>query len=134
MSDHKKIKIIICSITAIIALLFGLLIPHAITGKKRRCTEPVQGVIVSVEEHDSGDGTMYAPVYEVEIDGETRQFTSSVSTNIYPDVGKELTMYLNPDNHDEIYVPGVVEIIVIVFRVVGVIFLLICILFAIARL
>lgn len=120
----RRIKIFIAVIFIFMGSVFGFVIPGIITANKAVCTQEETAVIVDIREKMGDDMMMYSPVYEVEVDGETKTLSSNAYSSSKPNIGDVVTIMLNPDNTDQFYVPGGVEdFIASVFSAVGYVFL-----------
>lgn len=112
-----KIIMLICFLG--IGSIFAILVPNVITAKRDRCTLEVSAIVVDLAQ-DSSDGSLYAPVYEAYIEGEAVRLTSNTYSNIHPDIGDEVQMFVNPDKTSEFYSPSDgSDLLALIFRIVG---------------
>ncbi len=92
------------------ALLFGLAFVVAIAGffiyriviEHMTCNVPVQAVCVDYQSIFSSGGTVYAPVWEYEYQGQIIRSNGAVYTNTRGKLlGKTRTLYINPDDPEK---------------------------------
>ncbi len=58
------------------------------------------------------------------MEGEIRTYTSNTYSNVYPSIGTEKTILINPDNDKDFYVPGGAgEMLAKIFRIIGGVFI-----------
>ncbi len=123
-------KAVFAFVFILVGSIFAFLVPGIITAKQERCTMEVSAVVVDLKETDGDNGTLYSPVYEIVLDGKTETRSNNTYSSIYPEIGEETTIFLNPDNTQEYYAPdGALDILVTVFRVIGIVLLVIAVIF-----
>lgn len=122
MRRGRLAKNIVCFVFMIIGLSFLIGVPMIVNAIHKDCTMEVTATIVDVSESYDDGTTMYSPIYEMEINGETVNRQASYSTNVYPDIGKEVTLLADPNNPENFYEPGVDKMIKLIFRIVGGVF------------
>lgn len=92
------------------ALLLGLTFVVAIMGyfiyriviDHMTCTVPVQAVCVDYQSRYSSSGTVYAPVWEYEYQGQIIRSNATVYSNSRGKLlGKTCTLYINPDDPEK---------------------------------
>ncbi len=125
-----RVKYLIFVIFLIVGSVFALVIPSFETKKEARCTLETEAVVADIAEHysenqDGGGSTTYAPVYSFTIDGTAEEITPSVYTGTRPVIGDSVTIFVNPDNHSEIFDPARDGEFVKIFRIVGIVFIVI---------
>lgn len=85
-----------------------LIIPRYIENKKKNtCTFAVDAKCVRfMEQYDMEDGTTYAPVFEFYAGGELHTYCYDLYSNVgLPKVGDIETLYINPEDFNDIYRP-----------------------------
>lgn len=87
----------------LISIIPALIIPVSTKIKENRCTLAVDAVIVDVRVDADDDDVTYAPVYQFELDGGIITGTANLYTSKYPEIGKEVQLFVNPDNTEEFY-------------------------------
>ena len=102
-----------------IGIVFGFVVPGIFDKKEARCTYETTAVVVDIDVDDDGDSTLYAPVYSYTIDGDEVTSVASVHTNVRPTIGDEKTIFVNPDDHIEIYDPKSDGMFAMIFRIIG---------------
>lgn len=84
--------------------IIPVLIVSDIKNIEKRCTLEINAVIVDATANVDDDSVTYAPVYQFELNGKITTRTPNILyTSKYPKVGKEVKIYINPDNTDEFY-------------------------------
>lgn len=97
-----------------------------ISAEKERCTLEVPAVVIDLKESSGDNGTLYSPVYQIELDGEVEIRENNTYASDYPSIGEETTIFLNPDDTQEYYAPNdAVESIMSIFKIIGIVFLVI---------
>ncbi len=124
MKNPYRIKYLIFAIFIAVGLVFSFLIPSLETNKKKRCTVETTALVID-RVSDMSDEELYAPVYSYTIDGVKEQFQPSVYSNVCPDIGETVTIYVNPNDHSDIFDPARDNIFIWVFRIVGIVFFVI---------
>lgn len=89
----------------LIMLLVGILMIVLRSKKKDRCALRCKGKICDVKTyHGSGkEKDLHHAIYEYEYDGKTYTHESNVASSKMPKVGKEVTIYINPEKPKEYY-------------------------------
>lgn len=87
----------------------------------------VQGKIVDVSSRTSDGSTMYTPIVEYVVDGESYRVSSNSSSSIYPTIGNEREVAYNPVRPDEAkMVEGIgIKLLILLFPAVGITILLV---------
>ena len=121
----KDLKIMCIGLIAfglIFAIIGGVIVSKKIISKNR-CTDEVKGVVIeNVLSSSNEDGSSYAPVFEYEYNGVKHRYKSNVYTSPPSyDVGESVTIMVDPDDPEDIYVIGYYSTWVfgIVFLAVG---------------
>lgn len=85
--------------------------------------ETIEGRVIDlIPSVDSDGDTVYAPVYEYEVDGRSYRYQSQVSLGglLVPDLGDEKTLLYNPNDPDDARVRNLFLLIVLPGLLVGV--------------
>lgn len=106
-------------------IFMGVIFNKLMIGQSKDCTERTIGEVVDYITDSEG---YYKSIYEYSIDGITYNVTSSVSTSYSPTIGKVVTIYYSPTDHNNFYEEGdmlITKIICKSLTYVG-IFMLVC--------
>ena len=119
------IKVIFVFVFLIVGGVFTL-ISVGISNQKERCTMEVPAVVIDIKESSGESGTLYSPVYQIELDGEIETRSNNTYSSDYPTIGDETTIFLNPDDMQEYYAPDdAIESLMSIFKIIGIVFLVI---------
>lgn len=125
MKIARIFKVICVFVFLLVGGIFGFGVPGIIHGLHGKCTVETTAVIVDYVTED-GSSDMYSPVYSFTMeDGTQVEKHTSTYTNIMPEIGKEVTLMVNPDDPTKFYDPAVEKVFVKIFRIIGIVFLVI---------
>lgn len=111
-------------IVGIGTLAFGVVTNSSDNAKKEYFTK-VESVVVDYDVFNSGDSdssTTYAPIYEYKLDGETYRWQSASSSSSRPKIGSDHTLYVNPDDPDDVINTGITAGFVAIYM--GILFII----------
>lgn len=127
MSDDVIVGIVFSGV-AVLFFIIGLVLLKFYKKKRQRCSETVTGTIVTMSKErgrSETSPTAYANyhcgIYEYEWNGNTYYAHSTVETTARPKLGKQMVLYVNPENPEEILEKRFVSIMpmVIMFALSG---------------
>lgn len=122
---------IIFWVISVIFLVVAKNSANSLGEKKKKCVSETTATVIDIKEEQmrTSDGYSYTwyPVYEYTIDGEkmTRKSNIGNGKNHF-EKGQQVTLYYNPDNSEEIYVPEEnAESLAVFFKIMGIVFLIV---------
>lgn len=103
---------------------------NSLQEKKEKCVSETTATIIEIkkEEMRTSDGYSYTwyPVYEYIVDGQQMTIKSNIGNGeTHFEKGQQVTLYYNPYNPEEIYVPEEnAESLMVFFKIMGIAFLI----------
>ncbi len=103
-TEDPKAKFVVILLAGLLFISFGIVAIIIQNSIKSRCTIPVDAVMIN-STYDSG--YRVAPIFEYTYLGDTYKSTDNVRPKRYPySKGDKVRIYINPENFNDIYVPG----------------------------
>lgn len=117
-------------VISVIFLVIAKNSTNSLQEKKEKCVSETTATIIEIkkEEMRTSDGYSYTwyPVYEYIVDGQQMTIKSNIGNGeTHFEKGQQVTLYYNPYNPEEIYVPEEnAESLMVFFKIMGIAFLI----------